>query len=70
MNIPAFKEELSKRELSIEEVAKMAEVDKTTIYRIINGESKCTVSTAAKIVNALKLKPSVATNIFFENDVA
>ena len=70
MNRDLLKAELSKRNLSVTELADIVGVNKTTIYRMLNGETVCSVRIAAKIINALKLKPKTATLIFFEDEVA
>lgn len=70
MNRDLLKAELAKRNLSVDELANLVGMNKSTIYRVINGDTWCSVRTAAKIINALKLKPTIATQIFFEDGVA
>lgn len=67
MNAEMLKTELKKKKLSVEKLAEMAGVHKTTIYRSINGDSKLTVETAKSITHALKLKPAAAFSLFFED---
>lgn len=66
MNKELLKEEMKKRNLSMAELASLANVDRTTIWRILEGNQNCTVAVAAKITNGMKLKPKLATKIFFE----
>lgn len=66
MNRELLKEEMDKQNLSMADLARLAEVDRSTIYRILNGDQKCTVKVAAKITNGMKLKPKLATQIFFD----
>lgn len=66
VNKDALKQELDKRKMSIDDLSDLTGIDRSTIYRILNGSSKCNVETATKIVNKLRLKPSVAMSIFFE----
>ena len=66
VNKEALKRELDKRNMSVEDLSDLTGVDRSTIYRILSGSSKCNVETATKIVNKLRLKPSVAMTIFFE----
>ena len=70
MNREALKAELSARNLSVDDLANRIGVNRTTIYRMINGDTVCSVGTAAKIINELKLDPHTAMHIFFEEKVA
>ena len=67
MNRDLLREEMEKRGLNKLQLAQLAGVDPSAIVRIINGERDPGVKIAAKIVNAMKLKPKVATKIFFED---
>ena len=69
MNTNLLKAELSKRNMSVDELADSIGVNRTTIYRLLKGETVCSVRIAAKIINAMKLKPKTATLIFFEDEV-
>ena len=66
MNREALREELDKRKMTVDELSDLAGIDRSTIYRVINGTSNCTVETATRIVAALRLKPAVAMSIFFD----
>lgn len=70
MNRDLLKKELADRNLSITDLASLVGMDRSTIHRVVNGETMCSVKTAAKIINALKLKPTIATQIFFGDVVA
>lgn len=70
MNRDLLKAELAKRNMSVDELASLVGMNKSTIYRVMNGDTWCSVKTAAKIINALKLKPKTAMQIFFEDEVA
>ena len=66
MNKELLKEEMDKQHLSMADLARIAEVDRSTISRILSGEQICSVKIAARITNGMKLKPKLATQIFFE----
>lgn len=67
VNKDALRQELETRNMSVDDLSDLTGIDRSTIYRILNGSSKCTVETATKIVNKLRLKPTVAMSIFFED---
>ncbi len=60
-------EELEKRDMSQRELAELSGLTPSTISRILTGDRECGVRIAAKITNALKLKPATACKIFFED---
>lgn len=66
VNKEALKQELDKRKMTVDDLSDLTGIDRSTIYRILSGSSKCNVETATKIVNKLRLKPNVAMSIFFE----
>ena len=66
MNSAMLKEEMDKRSLSAADLARAANIDKSTISRILSGEAICTVATAAKISNAMCLSNKAIMSIFFE----
>ena len=66
MNRELLRSEMDKRGLNQTELAELAGLPVSTINRILNGERFCGVRIAAKIVNAMKLKPAIATEIFFK----
>lgn len=70
MNQALLKEEMDKRNMTATDLARIADVDKSTISRILSGEAICTVATAAKISNAMKLSNRATMSIFFEKQVA
>lgn len=61
-----LKAELEKRGMNQLDLAELANISPSAVSRIINGEREPGVKIAARIVNALKLKPKIATEIFFE----
>lgn len=66
VNREALREELDKRKMTVDDLSDITGIDRSTIYRVLNGTSNCTVETATKIVTKLRLKPSVAMSIFFD----
>lgn len=66
MNLEALKSEMDRQKVSAAELSRLSGVDKSTISRILNGVSGCSVSSAKRIALALKLKPKLASTIFFE----
>lgn len=66
VNKEALKRELDSRKMTVDDLSDLTGIDRSTIYRILSGSSKCNVETATKIVNKLRLKPNVAMSIFFE----
>lgn len=67
MKTELLRAEMQKRGLNQRKLAELADLPEATLSRIINGERLCGVRIAAKIVNAMKLKPKIATEIFFED---
>ena len=62
---------MKEKSVSISELADKANVEKSTISRILSGQvTSCTVDTAGKIINALSLDMPTANSIFFEDRVA
>lgn len=67
MNRELLREEMDKRGMNQSQLAELANVDRSAISRILSGDQDPGVKIAAKIVNAMKLKPKLATQIFFED---
>lgn len=67
MKIELLKEELAKKKMKQSDLAKLAGVTPATVSRILNGQRSCTTEMAKKIKNALKLSPTKAASIFFED---
>lgn len=65
MNRELLRAEMNKRGMNQTQLAELTNIAPSIISRILSGERDCNVATAAKIVNAMKLKPAVATEIFF-----
>lgn len=70
MNINLLKEELERRGMNQLDLATKCGLTPSTISRIFNGQRGCSVETAKKIVDGLKLKPKPAMSIFFEDNDA
>ena len=67
-NIKLLEEEMDKNNVS--ELARMSNVDKSTISRLLNGQRTCSIATAQAIVQALNIPSKIAGLIFFSNEVA
>lgn len=65
MNRELLKTEMERRKLTVTELSEMARINKSTLSRVLSGETDCTVSTAGKIANALKLSNKKTYQIFF-----
>lgn len=70
MNRDALKAEMDRKGLTADQLAVKTGMDRSTIYRILNGERQCTVESARKIVTALNLSAKSAKFIFFEEERA
>ena len=70
MNTAKLREQLDAKGLSINQLAELSNVDKASISRLLRGGQTCTIETAQKIFEALKLTPKQASSIFFEGEVA
>lgn len=66
MNINLLKEELERRGMNQLDLATKCGLTPSTISRIFNGQRGCSVETAKKIAAGLKLSPTKAASIFFE----
>ena len=67
MNLKALKSEMERQNITVTQLANLSGVKRSTIYRIINGETYCNIETARKISTSLKLKPKQVSTIFFED---
>lgn len=65
MDIKALEDEMKSKDISINKLAELSGVDKSTISRILKGERNCSISTAQLLSKALKLSSRKATRIFF-----
>jgi plasmid maintenance system antidote protein VapI len=70
MNLEALKNEIDKQNIPIADLAEKCGMDRTTIYRIINGQSGCSIESAKKLIAGLKLSKKTASLIFFDDDRA
>ena len=67
MNRELLRAEMNKRNMNASELAELANVEKSTISRILSGETACTVATAGKIAQAMRLSNKATIQIFFED---
>lgn len=63
---------IKKRGYKVSDVATALGIDKSTLYRKLNGDVECglTINEAKKLKSFLSLSDEEATNIFFINNVA
>ena len=69
VNIKLLKEEMDKNNVSVSELARMSNIDKSTISRLLNEQRTCSIATAQAIVQALNIPSKIAGLIFFSNEV-
>lgn len=71
LDIQLLKREMEDKNINISKLSELSGVDKSVISRLVSGESKtCTVDTAQRISEALKLSYTKRGLIFFANRVA
>lgn len=66
MDAKKLKEKMVEQRLSVVETAELLGLNKTTLYRKLNGFEKFTISEAAQLKNVLNLTDSEAITIFLE----
>lgn len=67
MKVDELKLALQKRNISVEQLADILNIDKSSVYRKFNRRNKSfTVEEASKIVQALHLSKKDANSIFFD----
>lgn len=64
VNIKLLEEEMDKKHVSVSELARMSNVDKSTISRLLNEQRACSIATAQAIVQALEIPSKKAGLIF------
>lgn len=69
VNIKLLEEEMDKNNVSVSELARMSNIDKSTISRLLNEQRTCSIATAQAIVQALNIPSKIAGLIFFSNEV-
>lgn len=70
-NIEKLRDIMSKKSISVNELAKRINVDASTIYRKLQSDGeKFTIGEANQIVEALNLSETEAMSIFFASFVA
>lgn len=66
INIQLLESKMKEKELSINELSRLSDVDKSVISRILSGKTNsCTLITANKLSKALKLSNKETISIFF-----
>lgn len=70
MNINLLKEELERKGMNQLDLATKCGLSPSVISRLFNGQRGCSVETAKKIAAGLKLSPTKAASIFFEEQRA
>ncbi len=70
-NIDKLRDIMSKKSVSVNELAKKINIDASTIYRKLQSDGeKFTIGEANQIVEALELSETEAMSIFFASFVA
>ncbi|MBD9052059.1 MAG: XRE family transcriptional regulator [Holdemanella biformis] len=70
VNVKLLEEEMDKKHVSVSELARMSNVDKSTISRLLNEQRACSIATAQAVVQALDIPSKKAGLIFFSTEVA
>ena len=65
MNVNKLKAKIVERGLSVEKLAVLIGVDRSSLYRKLNNAEKITIGEAQKMKSALELSNAEAANIFF-----
>lgn len=66
MDAKKLKEKMAEQRLSVVKTAELLGLNKTSLYRKLNGFEKFTISEAAQLKNVLNLTDSEAITIFLE----
>lgn len=69
-NLKKLKAKLIENDVTVEQAAKCLDIDTSTMYRRLNGESKFLVDEGEKLAVLLKLSGEEALSIFFAQTVA
>lgn len=64
VNVKLLEEEMDKKHVSVSELARMSNVDKSTISRLLNEQRACSIATAQAVVQALDIPSKKAGLIF------
>lgn len=65
MNINKLKGKITENGLSVEKLAGLINIDRSSLYRKLNNGEKITIGEARKMRDALNLTAEEATAIFF-----
>lgn len=66
MNINKLKGKITEKGLSVEKLAGLIEIDRSSLYRKLNNGEKITIGEARKMRDALNLTAEEASAIFFD----
>lgn len=65
MNVPMLKKKITEKGYNVETLAEKIGIDRSTMYRKLNGDISTTVKEAVRIRDALGLTNDEAKSIFF-----
>ena len=69
-NLKKLKAKLVENDITVEQAAKCLDIDTSTMYRRLNGESKFLIEEGEKLAVLLNLSGEEAISIFFAQIVA
>lgn len=69
-NLKKLKAKMIENDVTVEQAAKYLDIDTSTMYRRLNGESKFVVEEGERLAELLHLSASDALSIFFASIVA
>lgn len=69
-NLKKLKAKLVENDVTVEQAAKCLDIDTSTMYRRLNGESKFLIEEAERLAVMLNLTGGEAVAIFFADTVA
>lgn len=70
VNITELTVELTRHNMTKDQLADSADIDRSTLYRRLKNPQDFTVGEIARICKALDLSQTRATEIFFDTEVA
>ena len=65
MNVAMLKDKMAQKGFNVERLAANLEIDRSTLYRKLDGGEKITIGEAQKIKDALEMTNEEARAIFF-----
>ncbi len=66
MNLQKLKEKISEKRMSVIALSNAISIDKSTLYRKLDGDSKFSIDEAKNIANILELSSKELHEIFFD----